>query len=229
MQLFILRREAARLAEIEPALRAFAEQYPTMPSWRCGLTVLFADLGREADARREFVQLAAGDFAAIPRDLGWFVCMTMLAEACHFLRDQPRAAVLYRLLAPYAQQCVVFGSVGVACSGSVSRYLGLLAATMGDWTAAARHFEDALAVHRRMGAHPWVAHTQRDYAEMLLERGAGDDRARARSLLEDALAAAHALGMPALHERAAALARGAESAASAPGLTTAPTLSGSGP
>ncbi len=230
VQLFILRREAARLAEIEPALRAFAEQYPTMPSWRCGLTVVFADLGREADACREFVQLAAGDFASIPRDLGWFVCMTLLAEACHFLRDRPRAAVLYRLLAPYAEQCVVFGSIGVACSGSVSRYLGLLAATMGDWTAAVRHFEDALTVHRRMGAHPWVAHTQRDYAEMLLERGAGDDRARARSLLDDALSAAHALGMPALLERATALVRVAESAAGAArDLTTAPALSGSGP
>jgi len=230
VQMFILRREAARLAEIEPALRAFAEQYPTMPSWRCGLTVLFADLGREADARREFVQLAAGDFASIPRDLGWFVCMTLLAEACHFLRDAPRAVVLYRLLAPYAERCVVFGSTGVACSGSVSRYLGLLAATVGDWAAAARHFEDALAVHRRMGAHPWVAHTQRDYAEMLLARSEGDDRARARSLLDDALSAAHVLGMPALLEKATALLRVAESAASAArGLTTAPALSGSGP
>jgi hypothetical protein len=65
---------------------------------------------------------------------------------------------------------------------------------------------------------------------MLLERGEGDDRARARSRLDDALSAAQALGMPALLERAAALMRVAECAASAArGLTTAPALSGSGP
>lgn len=54
--------------------------------------------------------------------------------------------------------------------GSVARYLGLLATTMGHSNEAAQHFEDALAMNERMGARPWLAHTQRDYTRTLLAR-----------------------------------------------------------
>ncbi|HYI18593.1 MAG TPA: hypothetical protein VD836_07775, partial [Solirubrobacteraceae bacterium] len=41
-----------------------------------------------------------------------------------------------------------------------------------------------------------LAHTQRDYARMLLARGATGDRERARSLLSKARASYEELGMP---------------------------------
>jgi hypothetical protein len=62
-----------------------------------------------------------------------------------------------------------------ACYGAASRYLGMLAATMSHWDEAQRHFADALAMNARMGAKPWLAHTQYEYAKMLLSRGHPDD------------------------------------------------------
>jgi hypothetical protein len=46
-----------------------------------------------------------------------------------------------------------------------------------------------------MGARPWVAHTQEDYARMLLDRARPGDRERARDLLEAAVATYQELGM----------------------------------
>jgi hypothetical protein len=56
-----------------------------------------------------------------------------------------------------------------------------------------------------MGARPWLAHTQYDYARMLLARGAAGDRERAEELLASATALAQALGMTALIDKLAAL------------------------
>jgi hypothetical protein len=90
----------------------------------------------------------------------------------------------------------------VACNGAVSRYLGALAALLENWDDAARHFEDALALNERMDAPVWVAHSQYQYAAMLLARGVPSDRERALALLDSAIVTANALGMRALEERA---------------------------
>jgi DNA-binding NarL/FixJ family response regulator len=127
-------------------------------------------------------------------------CITYLAEVCAFLQDAPRAATLYRLLRPYAGRNVIVGGA-VACYGAASRYLGMLAATMRRWDDAEQHFQEALAMNARMGARPWLAHTQHDYAAMLLARGQPEDRTQAMTLLEEALATACELGMRALEAR----------------------------
>ncbi len=92
-------------------------------------------------------------------------------------------------------------SNGVACYGALSRYLGSLATTLKRWDDAARHFEDALAMNARMDARPWLAHTQHQYATMLLARRQSGDRDKAATLLDAALATARELEMRALEER----------------------------
>jgi hypothetical protein len=77
----------------------------------------------------------------------------------------------------------------------VARYLGLAATTAGRLDEAAEHFEAALAMNERMGARPWLALTQRDYARMLRHRYARGDRERAHGLAEAALATCRELGM----------------------------------
>ena len=52
--------------------------------------------------------------------------------------------------------------------GSVARYVGLLATTTGRWDEAEWHFDEAIALNERIGARPWLARTQDDYARMLL-------------------------------------------------------------
>jgi tetratricopeptide (TPR) repeat protein len=126
--------------------------------------------------------------------------MTYLTDVCTFLGDRARAAILYQLLLPYAGRNVVVGNAA-ACYGALSRYLGALATTLGRWDEAAQHFEDALAMNARMEAWPWLAHTQYQYATMLLARDQSGDREKARELLRAALATARELGMCALEER----------------------------
>jgi len=75
------------------------------------------------------------------------------------------------------------------------RLLGLLAATRGRWAEAEWHFEAVLALNARIGARPWSAHTQHDYAVLLMTRSQPGDREKARALLNEALATARALDM----------------------------------
>jgi DNA-binding CsgD family transcriptional regulator len=200
LQMFTLRREQGRLKELEPAVRYFVQQHTTAAAWRPGLALIYSELGRTREARVEFEHLARNDFTDLPLDALWMGSMTYLTDVCTFLRDTTRAATLYQLLLPYAERTVVIGNA-VACYGAMSRYLGALATTMGHWGTAAQHFEDALAMNARMGARPWLAHTQHEYAKMLLARHQPGDHDKAAALLDVALTTTRDLGMRALEER----------------------------
>ena len=104
------------------------------------------------------------DLAGRPRHPRWQHSLAFLAQVCARLGDTHRAALLW-----YAGRCLMYGTV--FCYGAAGRYLGLAAATMGRWDAAARHFEEGLARNAQMGARPQLARTQHDYAAMLLSRG----------------------------------------------------------
>ena len=203
LQMLGLRREQGRLQEIEGQLKSFVERYPAIPGWRCALAYVYSELGRESEARREFERLAANDFADLPRDLVWLPAIAVLSVSCAFLGDADRAATLYDLLLPYAGRTVTAGSQ--LCIGSASHQLGLLAATMSRWEEAEKHLEDALEMNAKMGAKPWLAHTQHEYAGMLLRREGPGDREKALALVSEALDAAQELGMKALVEKALAL------------------------
>ena len=84
---------------------------------------------------------------------------------------------------------------GVACYGSGDRYLGMLAATLGDSERAERHFEAALELNRRMGAVTWLAHTHFEYGRTLRR---GGEPERAGAMLAEAAALADRLGLTAL-------------------------------
>jgi DNA-binding CsgD family transcriptional regulator len=165
--------------------------------------VIYSELELTREARMEFEHLAADNFTTIPQDALWVACMVYLAEVCAFLGDARRAAALYQCLTPYEGYNIVVGPTAVSY-GAAARYLGMLAATMSHWEDAQRYFEDALALNARMGARPWLAHTQYQYAVMLLARSQPGDREKAVSLLGEALITARELGMRVLEERMSA-------------------------
>jgi tetratricopeptide (TPR) repeat protein len=200
LQMFALRREQGRLKELEPVVRVFLQQHSAAAAWRPGLAVIFSELGLTTDARAEFEILAQHDFADLPRDAVWMGTMTFLADICTFLGDKARADTLYQMLLPFAGNNVVVGNAA-SCYGTLSRWLGALAATLERWDDAAHHFEDAIAMNARMDARTWLAHTQAQYATMLLARRHSGDRDKAGALLDAALATARELGMRALEER----------------------------
>jgi tetratricopeptide (TPR) repeat protein len=202
-QLFQLRRAQGRLAAIADLLHQAAQQLTWYPVLRCAVVLLRCELGMETQARTEFEDIAAEDFATLPFDNKWVSSMSLLSETASLLGDNHRAKILYERLLPYAERNGV--SAGDGCTGSVSRYLGMLAATMSRSDDAARHFEEALRLNMRMGARPSVAQTQLDFAVMLVARGGGGDRARASELVSAALKTCDELEMPALQVKVAAV------------------------
>ena len=202
LTLIVLRREQRRLAEIEDLIRESADLYRGYRSFRCFVPGLECELGDEDAARRTFGELAEGEFAALPRDSEWLFCLSLMSEVAARLDDRERAAVLYRLLEPYARVNAM--AAGEVPLGPVARYLGIAAATSGRWEEAAAQFEDAIAMNGRIGARPLLAHSQHDYARMLLARGRPGDEARARELLADAAASFRELGMDGWAEAAPA-------------------------
>jgi DNA-binding SARP family transcriptional activator len=196
MQTLLVRREQGRLDELVDEVGRFAERYPEIVDWRCARASIHANLGREAQARRELDALACADFSDFLRDASWLPNLVTLCEVAVLVGDVPRARLLYTLLSPYADRCVVI--FGLLCHGSASRVLGLLATTMSRYDDAARHFEQALVMNARIRSPLWTAHTRHDYACMLLRRDAGGDRRKALGLLRQALATADELGLTAL-------------------------------
>jgi DNA-binding CsgD family transcriptional regulator/tetratricopeptide (TPR) repeat protein len=201
IQMFSLRREQGRLAELAPVVRVVAAQEDRAGPWRPGLAALFAELGMEAEARRELARLTTGGLEQFRQSL-WLASLTYVADACTALGDEAAAALVYPELEAFEHGNVMIGHL-VSCYGAADRYLGMLAATLGESERAEEHFERALELNRQMGAATWLAHTAYQYARFL--RGRGRDRRRADELAREAAALAASVGMPALETRIRAL------------------------
>lgn len=207
IQMFGLRREQGRLAELAPLVRLL-DADTRENAWVPGLAALLAELGMEDEARRELRRILDTGLASLRPSL-WLASLVYLADACATLGDAKAAAALYPELAAYSGSNVMVGHL-VACYGAMDRYLGTTAAVLGDWERAEEHFHAALALNTRLGARTWLAHTAFGYARMLLARNAGDDRSHARGQLGLALGLAQTVGLPGLERRAAALGTGVE-------------------
>ena len=194
VQSYMIARERGNLEVLEQAVRGFVDQYPNLPIWRTGLALLYLEAGRADEARREFDVLSAAGFRNVPLDGNWLPAMANAAEVAHALDVTDAAQELYERILPCAEQHVVTG-LGAACVGSASRFLGLLATTLGDVEAALDHFETAIAMDTRMGAVPAVVRSKLGMACALECRAASGDAARARALLGEAVDAARSLGM----------------------------------
>ncbi|MDQ3826001.1 MAG: hypothetical protein M3325_09815, partial [Actinomycetota bacterium] len=125
------------------------------------------------------------------------MCITLLAAHAG---AAPEGAAIYDLIRPYEGRWALAGRDAVAAGGPLAYYLGLLAAALSRFDAAARHFEVALKASERIGARPYLALTQGAYGAMLARRGATLDRQRATKLLADALQTAQQLGMNQLYD-----------------------------
>jgi DNA-binding CsgD family transcriptional regulator/tetratricopeptide (TPR) repeat protein len=195
IQMFGIRREQGRLAELAPVVRILAGEADREGPWRPGLVAVLAELGMQREAKRELSRLAAAGIGEFQASL-WLATLTYLADACAALDDQEMAAIVYPELEPLAGTNVMIGHL-VACYGAADRYLGMLAATLGDPGRAEQHFEQAMALNRRMGASTWLAHTAYEYGRFLLGRGPAA-RDRAQALLREAAGLAERIGMDGL-------------------------------
>jgi DNA-binding winged helix-turn-helix (wHTH) protein len=209
-QLAVLLFQCGRFEELGAVLEQLNARFPDLLLARCTQARFECETGQPERARSFFETLAARGFSPLPRDASWLLSMALLSEVCQALGDAQRGAQLYESLRPY--HALAASAAEAVFYGSISHHLGGLATLLSEPAAAAAHFEKALAMHRRMGARPWLAYTQHDFAHMLLVCGEARDRDRARELAGDALATARELGMLALAERTEALRQEIQSA-----------------
>jgi class 3 adenylate cyclase/tetratricopeptide (TPR) repeat protein len=196
MQMFTIRREQGRLAEIAPIIKRFIDKEPERSTWRPGFALIATELGFKEQAQRVLNEFRETDFS-FPVDAKRSTTLSYLADVCATLDDEASARVLYSLLEPYYKLTITAGVVTV-CYGSAGRFLGNLAGVLADWDRAEEHFEDALGIDQKMQASPWLAHTQHDFARMLRRRGRHDDIKRAEALVNESWQTATRLDMTAL-------------------------------
>jgi ATP/maltotriose-dependent transcriptional regulator MalT len=150
-------------------------------------------MGRLEDARLALRQVAAIGLDTIGPPMAWLPAMALLTEAISAVDEKELANGVYVRLLPYARLNVSAGGAGLY--GSVSRHLGMLAATLERWDEAVEHFERGLEFERHMGAPPMVVRSQIACSEMLLRRGRDSDLRQTRQLLDAAIASCRELGM----------------------------------
>jgi tetratricopeptide (TPR) repeat protein len=198
MQMFTIRREQGRLAEVAPIIKRFIDKNPEKKTWRPGFALIASDLGLKEQAQRILDELRESNFD-LPFDAKRSTTLSYLAEVCAALGDRICSRRLYDLLEPYRDMTITAGIMTV-CYGSAGRFLGELADALDDWENAEEHFEDALRMNEEMEAWPWLAHTRHRFARMLVRRGQQQDIKRVEQLLTQSWATANQLGMVALKE-----------------------------
>ena len=193
LQRFLLFLErGGGLEELRPPLERLEADRPDDAIYPALLARLDCELGHERQAQARLDVLARDGFGAVQRDQAWLLAMTLLADIAAIVGNAEQVKTLYELLRPYA--ALVAGSDHIRI-GSVSRYLGLLAAALSRLDEAALFLQESAEADDRIGALPWSAHAKADHARVLLARDAPGDREAAGDLLQEALATYQELGM----------------------------------
>ncbi len=197
-QLLEIRRHEGRLDEMASFLAQIPEAEAASAGVRQLLAGVYADLGDEQHARALLALDVATAFAEVPADESWMMAMSCCATAAVMLHDRDASSMLYDKLLAFEGRVV---SVYTIVTGGIARHLGRLAAELGRYDDADRHFAVALDLHERIRAPYWIASTLLDLRDMLTRRGAPGDHARADESLTRAREIARAHGFAGLLRR----------------------------
>ena len=206
VQMFGVRREQGRLAELAPVVRVLAggrarrRRVAARASRRCSPSSAWpTQAARELDRVR-----ARRACRSCARRCG-SASLTYLADAASAVGAHGRSPSSSTRSSSRSPGTNVMIGHGVACYGSADRYLGMLAATLGERELAARALRGgARASTARMGARTWLAHTAYEFGRLLLA-ATGDGRSRAAQLLAEAARSRRRSGCPCCSRRIRAL------------------------
>ena len=175
VQMFGIRREQGRLAELAPVVRILAGGEQRRRVWGPGVAAMLAELGMADEARRELdrvrrrglAELRAGPVARVADLPG----RRLLAHRRR--RTWPPTST------PSSRPTPAASSRSATAWPATARPTGTWASSprsAGERELACAHLETALAVDRGMGAWTWLAHTQYHLGRLLL----ADRRRRSR-------------------------------------------------
>jgi DNA-binding CsgD family transcriptional regulator/tetratricopeptide (TPR) repeat protein len=184
VQMFMLSRETGTLDRFRPYINGretFAGR------WVPGLLGLYTELGVDAGVRRALRHLMSKDLAARSNEAQWPMELVLLTEAALAVGDAEALRALRPLLREYAGMNLMSGTM-IAVFGSTERYLGQVAACLGEEAEADRCFAAALQMDRRMRSAVHAGETLARHAVFAAATGrlglATDLGAQARQLAE---------------------------------------------
>jgi tetratricopeptide (TPR) repeat protein len=176
----------------EPEARRSRSVIHTAVAWQAlSAAILHARLEHPTEARQHVDIVPDG-----LRDAGGNVfALVFIGEAVAIGGPRELALALYERLQSLRDACLLLGLSYVSWEGPTARLRALLAAALERWDEAFAHFEEAIALCRKLEARPYLARTEYEYGRALIARG---DRGRARPLIASARQAAEELGMTGL-------------------------------
>jgi tetratricopeptide (TPR) repeat protein len=193
---FTANLERGTLGGMVDLIQDLASQSPEIPSevFAAITAIAHSEGGRIDEARRVLNPLNATGFT-LRLDRFWATALACCSEATIECRLHEYAEPLFNLLAPLPDQLTSIGST--TADGTVSHFLGGLAALMGRYDEAEHYFQRAAALNDQMRAKFFTARTNLSWGRMLLDRKVPGDVERARELLLNAaaLAASHGYAM----------------------------------
>jgi hypothetical protein len=131
---------------------------PAEAAYRAGHALILAARGDAGGARRQIEWVADH---GLRDDMNRLAGLAELAQAITLINDPTHAEGFLAQLAPYADRNIVNGR-GAAGYGAAAYHVATLTAVLGrDATA---HFEQALELNAKLGAHPWLERTREHYA-----------------------------------------------------------------
>jgi hypothetical protein len=196
-QMRLLRLDLGRIDdELLADLGEVAELYPG-PTSTTMLALAYATVHRREEGLARLARLPVEALPSIPRDIMWSATLAMLSRAVIRLGAVAYAGPIYELLEPHADRDCPWGS-GLMSFGPISRYLGMLATTLGQPDLALSHLEHAYERCLSLGSPSLAARTKMEMARALQVRRRDGDAARMRALLEEASHSAAEMGMPGL-------------------------------
>jgi tetratricopeptide (TPR) repeat protein len=182
VQLYMIRLEQSRLAEITDLFAAALSRASSLYTWHAALALALTETGEPARARELVAQMMAVDYPAHPGEPHWLVGMSCLGSTVAALGDVATAKVVYDALAPCAAH---WASIMPLTLGSNERVLGSLALALGRPHDAERHFRAAIASNDAGGAVSFAARSRVGLVDALLQQGAGAADAELRRLIAD--------------------------------------------
>ncbi len=198
--ILLVEQQGARAIAGNADMTFLLDQLPTaMISMRPSLARLFLTVGQESAARNVLLGMAQDGFSGVPKDINYLNALANLALVAIGLDERALAETLYALLSPYPHHNTP--NVLFLYEGSVSHFLGCLAAFLGRTDRAVTHFDDALAMNERIGQRPQLARTCEAYASWLLTRHDRASDKQAQALRSRAREIAQSIGMNALASR----------------------------
>jgi hypothetical protein len=199
-QLTALRSQQGRVHEIVDVLSAASNAAPGIPVLRAGLALLLAQVDQQDEARAILDRyVSSGLDHEIPESPLRMSALGTLGGAVGMVDHVDLALELIPCFEPYRDQ-IAFA--GVAINGPIALMIASCARVIGDFTTAEAAFRQATEVVRRIDSPYWTAMTTLLWAQMRVERRAGDDLEVARASLAEVNAVAGRYGFAQLDQRA---------------------------